>query len=401
MPRRSNLVLTDKRVRALKPKTKEYEVSDARLPGFGVRITPYGLKTFFYRYHFKGRRRRKTIGVYDVAGDLATARREAETIRGLTLLGKPPESPAQASSTPMFGEIARRWMEEYSKPRKKSWRNDQYSLERDVYPKFDHTPIDEIRPADVRDLLLQIAKRSGNSANKAHKTIRAIFNWAIEAEIVDSNPASIRRVFDPKPPKTIVSDEDLAKLWPFWLEQRTLTGAALCLYLLTGMRHSELRELKWSQVHSNRFELTDTKNGEPHTVFLSAPAQEIVSAIHETTSFSPWVFPSPATSEKPISSFDRYARWVRQESHNDQWSIQALRRTASTILARLDVDQIVIDVFLNHVLKDVTHRHYVRYRYAEKLTEATQALGDFVTDLAGPVTGFSLLGFNYGQSTKY
>jgi len=397
MPRRSNLVLTDKRVRSLKPKEREYEVSDARLPGFGLRVTPYGLKTFFYRYHERGQRRRKSLGVYDESGDLARARREAEAIRGLTVLGKTPESSHVAETGSItFGEVARRWIEEYAKPNKKSWRSNVRALERDVYPSWDRTPIASIRPADVRDLLLGVAKRSGSQANGVHSIIRTIFNWAFEAETIDSNPASIKPVFKAKPPQTILSDEDLATLWPVWLEQQTLTGAAFCLYLLTGVRNAELRTLEWSQVFTDRFELPVTKNDKPHTVYLSTQAQTIFAAIREVTSFSKWVFPSSVGRDSAISSFHPYLCWYRQQYDTGDWTLHALRRTASTILAREGASSTIIDVFLNHLLKDVTHRHYVCYRYADQVREATQGLGDFVEKIAGPVKDYRIPEVDYG-----
>lgn len=396
-------MLTDKRVRSLKPRDSDYEVSDARLPGFGVRISPYGLKTFFYRYQTDGRRRRKGLGPFHESGDLANARRQAETIRGLVLLGEDPSSrlpsSTQSSNARTFGDVARRWMEEYAKPRKKTWRQDLQKLERNVYPKWDHTPIDSIGPADVREFLLKIAKRSGDVANAVHSVIRTIFNWAIEEGLIESNPAAIRKVHQRKPPKTIISDDDLRLLWPLWVQSQSLTGAALCLYLLTGLRQSELRTLKWSQLKEDTFELPTTKNDMPHTVFLSRQALSIVHGVREVTGDFGWVFPSPLLDrDEPISGFHQYIAWLREQApvDNKSWSVQSLRRTASTILARQGVEPYIIDIFLNHVFGDVTHRHYVRYRYAEQARDANQRLGDFVENLVGPIT-LKIADFNYGR----
>jgi len=404
MPRRSSLILTDKRVRSLKPKARDYEVSDARMPGFGVRISPYGLKTFFYRFHSKGSRRRKSLGLYGESGDLAKARREAEILRGLVLSGEDPASASPVRDSRQdrvtFGQVARRWIEEYAKVRKKTWRDNVRMLERDIYPHWDHTPIDSIRPSQVREVLQTIAKRSGVVANRTHAVVRTIFTWAIEADFIESNPAAIRQVFQEKAPKTVVADDDIVTLWSAWAGSGNLTGAALCLYLLTGLRHGELRNMKWSRYTDRRFEIPGevTKNGMPHTVFLSRQALQIVEAVREVTGEHEWVFPSTADylDSKPVGRFDPFVRVFREETGVENWSIMTLRRTASTILARQGVEPFVIDIFLNHVLGDVTHRHYVRYRYAEQAAEANQRLGDFVESLVGPIK-IEIDGIDYGN----
>ena len=56
--------LTDTRVKSLRPKAKRYEVWDPAAPGFGVRVTPKGVKSFVYLYRFDGLPRRMTLGRY-------------------------------------------------------------------------------------------------------------------------------------------------------------------------------------------------------------------------------------------------------------------------------------------------------------------------------------------------
>ena len=44
--------LTDKKIKALKPKKARYTVWDGN--GFGVRVSPKGHKSFVWTYHFEG-----------------------------------------------------------------------------------------------------------------------------------------------------------------------------------------------------------------------------------------------------------------------------------------------------------------------------------------------------------
>src|SRR3977135_1225590 len=56
--------LTDRSIEALRPKTARYEVWDEARKGFGIRVTPRGVKSFVWVYHFDGRPRRLTFGTY-------------------------------------------------------------------------------------------------------------------------------------------------------------------------------------------------------------------------------------------------------------------------------------------------------------------------------------------------
>lgn len=56
--------LTAKAIDALKPQAKRYEVHDALCPGFSVRVSPQGQKTFNVKYRYGIRQRRLKLGVY-------------------------------------------------------------------------------------------------------------------------------------------------------------------------------------------------------------------------------------------------------------------------------------------------------------------------------------------------
>ncbi|MBV9824360.1 MAG: DUF4102 domain-containing protein, partial [Alphaproteobacteria bacterium] len=56
--------LTDRSIDALRPRTVRYEVWDDARKGFGVRVTPRGVKSFVWVYHFDGKPRRLTFGTY-------------------------------------------------------------------------------------------------------------------------------------------------------------------------------------------------------------------------------------------------------------------------------------------------------------------------------------------------
>ena len=53
---------TDANIKHLKPRAQRYEEWDGN--GFGVRVTPRGVKSFVWMYRYGGRSRRLTLGSY-------------------------------------------------------------------------------------------------------------------------------------------------------------------------------------------------------------------------------------------------------------------------------------------------------------------------------------------------
>ena len=76
---------TDKGIRGLKPRASRYEIYSDNEHGFGLRITPSGIKTFISRYRRPdGQLVKLTIGRYDKTGiSLADARAQHGEYRRL------------------------------------------------------------------------------------------------------------------------------------------------------------------------------------------------------------------------------------------------------------------------------------------------------------------------------
>ena len=56
------VILTDARVKALRPRRTAYDIRDGKLKGFGVRVLPLGRKRFFVHSQHRGDRVWKILG---------------------------------------------------------------------------------------------------------------------------------------------------------------------------------------------------------------------------------------------------------------------------------------------------------------------------------------------------
>ena len=80
--------LTDRKLKALRRKHNRYEVMDTEVPGFGVRVSEIGQKTFILVARYPGSKNptRRALGAYPAVG-LQKARLRAREWRDLISAG--------------------------------------------------------------------------------------------------------------------------------------------------------------------------------------------------------------------------------------------------------------------------------------------------------------------------
>ena len=212
--------LTDVRVKSLKPKDVRYEVWDPAAPGFGVRITPKGIKSFVFVYRFDGKSRRMTIGRYPKL-KLAQARiKYAEAKAELEEKGVDPgktvvDSRAAARQSPTVSQLADEYMEKWAKPRKRSWKEDRRLLDHDVIPAIGRRKAKTVKRRDIRLMLDEIIERGAPiTANRVLAVVRKMFRFAISRDIVQVNPCeAIEAPAKESSRERVLSESEIKTLW--------------------------------------------------------------------------------------------------------------------------------------------------------------------------------------------
>ena len=94
---------------------------------------------------------------------------------------------AAAAKAFTFDRLAQRYLDEYAKPRKVSWRNDESYLKR---PRGSGGAWDAatITRRDTIALLDAIKATAPVSANRTHSVLVTLFNWAVEDQLLDATP---------------------------------------------------------------------------------------------------------------------------------------------------------------------------------------------------------------------
>lgn len=126
------------------------------------------------------------------------------------------------------------------------------------------------------------------------------------------------------------------------------------MLVLTAARREEITALCWSEIVSDAIELTGerTKNGEPHSIPLTASAAAILGGAPRIAG-SEYVFTT--TGKTPVSGWSKAKRELDKESERQlgqplaPWRLHDLRRKAATGLQRLGFPLQVIEAVLGHI----------------------------------------------------
>ena len=150
MPR---TVLTDARVKALRPRPSAHDIRDTKLRGFGVRVMPSGARRFFIHAQHRGQR------IWNIVGDAGAmtvdeARSRAGALLAAIRAGADAPAPPDATRFETVAETVFRRYARVWKPRT-HYVNRHY-LHRQILPRFADTQVAGItRAAKLAVLALQ------------------------------------------------------------------------------------------------------------------------------------------------------------------------------------------------------------------------------------------------------
>jgi integrase len=368
---------------------KQVDYFDKTLPGFFLRISQDGKKSFGVMYRTGRRLRRMKLGAYPLL-TLAKAHQEAtKALRNAELGQDPAAEKKRNRDAETFEQVALEYLERHAKAKKKSWEEDKRVINKDLIPEFGKQHAKDITRRDVRAFLERKSTTAPIMANRIRALIRKIFNWAITADIVESNPVYLV----PAPGKErqrdrVLNEDEIKCVWnaidadkndadDSHKKVKTLSAGIMKLRLLTAQRGAEVMSMEWNELDTKMGWWTipgeKTKNGLSHRVPLTAPAltiiREMKSAV-ENDAYSKFVFPSPKGDthiSNPQKSLERI-----QKATNIDFVGHDFRRTAASLMTGMGIQRLTVKKILNHVEREIT-AVYDRYSYDAEKREALDA----------------------------
>ena len=365
----ASATLTDVKLRGLKPAAgKRIEVWDAQLPGFGLRVSSSGTKSFILLYRIHGKSRRLTLGRYPVLS-LADARIRArdalnavasgvdprEADRPITnAAGKVVQAKAQTSAKHRLDHVVKQFVERHCKRNNRA--NTALETERvlkaNLVSQWPTRDVRDIAKADILGLLDAIVDAGKPSAaNHAFAAIRKFFNWCVERGLLETSPClGIKMPAKAASRSRVLDDDELAKVWQASGQTGYPFGTIVQLLILTGQRRSEVGSMRWSAIDFDErtwaIPPEDNKSGRLHVVPLTDATIELIEACPRTS--ETFVFPSLRSPERCFSGYSKCKARLDAASGVTDWTLHDLRRTMATGLASLGAPPHVVEKLLNH-----------------------------------------------------
>lgn len=384
--------LTDKSVAGARPaEGTRYELWDAVVPGFGVRVTDKGRKTWFLMFYAHGRRRRMSLGTYP-AKSLADAREDARKALEAVEKGFDPAADKihQRKTRPQtFGELAQEYLLRHATPNKRTGKEDEKKLNGDVLPEWRHRRVDTLRRADVIRLIETVYNRGAPIAsNRLLALIRKIFNWAMALDLVDANPAQgVKKLGREISRERVLTSDELKAVWAAAGKMAWPWNGIYQLLILTAQRRDEVAGMRWAELDLDKktwtLEGERNKSNRAHQVPLPDAAVDILKTLpkYNTT----LVFPARGNPKATTyaSGLTKAKAELDKLSGVTGWRNHDLRRTAASGMAELGFAPHEVEKILNHTSGQISGvaAVYNRYGYNDEKRRALEAWAGHVLSL--------------------
>jgi hypothetical protein len=387
MPKRN---LIDRTIKGLKPakQGQRYDVMDALVPGFGIRITDTGRRTFILVTRYPGSRNptRRALGEYG-AISLEGARRKARDWLELIRAGKDPSEEEerhrlaeQRKRANTFAAVAEDFI--ISKlPSERKGREIERDIRRDLIPAWGGRPLAELSRLDIRNLIQAKAKTAPTQARNLLALVKRLFTWAVDQETYNlpHSPADGLKPANIIGDRTttrdrILSDDEMFALWRVAGRLGYPYGSVYRLLMLSGLRLYEAAGPSWGEINLRQGVWTipadrmkgrniGNKRARDHVVPLT---KDILALLNDLPRFN--------TGEYAFSTtFGASSCWMASYTKKrvDAEMLQVLRALARQ---RGEVpDKVTLPHWTNHDIRRTVRSNLSRLKIAEEVREAVLA----------------------------
>jgi len=347
--------LTDASVRSLPlPAHGQKAYRDDTLPGFAVRVSQGGTKTFALMV---GKDRQLiTIGRYPVIS-LQDARTEAKRLLAERTLGK--HRPTRLSFTDALALFV---AEKEQKNRTRTIDENKRLLTK-YFPSVQKKAVADITTDDITRQLDKLRSTPGTALH-AFWAMRLFMRWCVKRRYIQHSP--IDGLDAPSPTKfrdRVLSDDELRAVWR--ATDDDTFGKIVRVLMTTGQRRGEIGALQADWIGENTITIPAhiSKNRRQHTF----PIGSLTKAIIQPANFSGW--------SKSKARLDKVANIA-------PWTLHDLRRSYATNLHALGIRTEVVEALLNHV-SGVSRAGisgvYNRHRYEAEMREAVTTYEEWFT----------------------
>jgi len=385
--------LSDTKIKALKPRDKDYKVSDEK--GLLLVVRKNGGKLWRLKYRFEGREKSLSIGQYPDIG-LSAARDERDAARKLIAAGQDPSALKQADKrkkADTFNAVTDEFLEAVDAGLipKTTWsagsRKDRVNrLDKDLRPWLGKMPMESITKDDLDRCLKRIADRGAlEAARRCKQLFGKIARYGVNKGYCTRNVAAELQDAYPKQKPThraaIKTPREAGALMRVisGYKGAFVTRVALQFSAYTFQRPTEIRHAEWAEIDLKgrvwRIPASKMKMARDHIVPLSRQAVALLEEIRPLTNGKgAYVFPSERSYQRPMSENTVNGAIRRMGYTKAEMTAHGFRGMASTLLNEKGYNADWIEKQLAH---DESNESRKSYNHAEFLSERRRMMQEY------------------------
>ena len=308
--------------------TTPVTVWDDRLPGFGVRVTKGGHRSYVIRYRTEARTDRlMTIArVAEMHPDDARELAQ-EKFKEIRQGADPKTERDKRRDAPTVRDLSERFIAEHSvKKRASTAVNYEIAFRLHVLPRMGSMKVADVTEEDVEKMHREMGK-TPIAANRAVAALTKAFNlaerWKWRAR--GTNPCEFVEDYPEEVRQRILTTEEVARLWEVLRQSNSVAAPLFKLLLLTGCRTAEWRLALWSWVDLERGTLSlpdrASKTGQ-RVVSLAPDVVSLLDALPRTS-----VYVLPGETGGPMKGHQKAWRAIRKAAGLEDVRVHDLRHT--------------------------------------------------------------------------
>ena len=363
MPKRTKTRLTK---RAIDDTGPGKCVWDVEVPGFGVRVTANGTKSFIFQYRSRTNEQGKiTVGGFP-AMTVEEARKVARQHRiNVETGGNPSVERRDLRLAPALADLAELYCGDYATARglkPQTVKDARRLLNRYALPRLGRQKVHDITVAQVRKVHGEARAGSGRyEANRLRAVLSRMFTLAIQNGQRSDNPCRGVERFHEDQRWDHLSREQVGALLNACDRYPDQNAAnAVRLLLFTGARLQEVMKAAWSQ-----FDLATgvwikpshhTKTKIRQRLHLATAVSDLLLVMREADELGVFLFPGRDPS-KPRSDLNRPWTAIRQDAGLQGFRRHDLRRTTASFMLSSGSDLSAVGKTLGHTQASTTARY--------------------------------------------
>ena len=392
-------VLSDAKIRALKPKEKPYKQAD--FDGLFLLINPGGSKLWRFKYCWMDKEKLLSFGKYPDLS-LKQARDKRDAARKVLAEGKDPsferkreQAAKEAEHRETFGKLANALLEKKrlegksaSTLAKTEWLHSLLCADLGNYP---------ISQITARDVLVPLRKMEAKGHNESALRMRSaagqVFRYAIAQGLIENDPTfGLKDALTRAPVKqrsALINPQQVGGLMRAieGFDGQPTTRIALQLLAMTALRPGELRMAEWAEIDLEKAIWTvpahRAKMRRPHMVPLSPQALGKLNELQTLTGWGELLFPSIRSSKRSMSENTLNAALRRMGYSGDDMTAHGFRATFSTLANESGLwSADAIERALAHVERNEIRKAYARGAHWDERVQIATWWGDYLRELA-------------------